>query len=239
MTTKNKQKVTHNIRTIEEYIKAKKRLSTAFFTALDVSQIMVMKDNEFFIINNCKIPIKSGTLDLTQWTNKHKKPIIQKPLTVKEKKELRNKKQKEYREKRKAQKLLTDNDNEPEKLEIEYNITEIFRFKTVGPKSLINEPKRLITAIRLSKNRKAVTYQSLKPIKKTANIPIQSLLKTAKWLNELSINNGSKSDFKGFNDFIIKSDKGNKHYQALELTLKAVNGQRYLYSNKGLILIQD
>ena len=87
------------VRTIDEYCKAKKRLSVENFTEADIEQIKNTTEG-FFVVNNCKIPVKNGTLDLTQWINKHEKTII--PLTIEQKAVNKKASQKAYRLRQKA-----------------------------------------------------------------------------------------------------------------------------------------
>ncbi len=145
MTTKHGQKIRHNIRTIEEYITAKKRLSVTFFTPEDIKQITAMSNDEFFIINYCKIPIKNGTLDLTQWTQKRKAKRPVKILTIEEKRELRNNKQRDYRHKQNV--LKNAPILEIPETKTQYNISEIFHlFRCDKLKYDNTYGKRLITA---------------------------------------------------------------------------------------------
>ena len=133
------------VRTLQEFITAKKRLNTAVFSIVDVVNILNTEVG-YIIVNNVKIPIKNGALDLTTWD----KPIKAKKDKDKRKEQLR-KNQKAYRDRIKAKK-----DNPVESIVMgEYlslhakNNTPIKQIANKKPS--IHTAKRIITAKRLIK----------------------------------------------------------------------------------------
>ena len=210
------------IRTIDEYVKAKKRFSSANFTVMDKQQIESTIEG-FIIINNCKIPIKSGALDLRIWINKHEKTII--PLTIEQKAANKKASQKAYRLRQKA-KLL----NPIEEIELNHDITSlnmphIFRDYTEKRKASTC-PKRIITAKRIIPDKPKVHYQQNRA-KFGANIPIQHLLKTAQWLVDLTKEKGEKSKYETYKQYLAKVNNASRTY--IEVMEKA-------HKRKGLIV---
>jgi len=210
------------VRTIDEYIKSKKRFSSANFTVMDKQQIESTIEG-FIIINNCKIPIKSGALDLRIWINKHEKTTV--PLTEDQKKEHKKASQKAYRLRQKA-KLL----NPIEEIELNHDITSlnmphIFRDYTEKRKASTC-PKRIITAKRIIPDKPKVHYQQNRA-KFGANIPIQHLLKTAQWLVDLTKEKGEKSKHETYKQYLAKVNNASRTY--IEVMEKA-------HKRKGLIV---
>ena len=217
------------LRTIEEYIKAKKRFSSANFTMNDKQQIESTTEG-FIIINNCKLPIKNGVLDLRIWINKHEKTTV--PLTEDQKKEHKKAAQKAWRIRQKA-KLL----NPVEEKELSHDITSlnmpnIFRdYKTDKQKTSICS-KRLITAKRNTDNPK--THYQQNRAKFGANIPIQHLLKTAQWLIEIGkeksnklINKKKNARDETWKEFYVKSIMSKKLlYPYLDIVQKLKDAQK-------------
>jgi len=195
------------VRTIDEYCKAKKRLSVENFTSQDIEMIKNTTEG-FFVVNNCKIPVKNGTLDLTQWINKHEKTTV--PLTEDQKKEHKKASQKAYRLRQKA-KLL----NPIEEIELNHDITSlnmphIFRDYTEKHKASVCA-KRLITAKRNTDNPK--THYQQNKAKFGANIPIQHLLKTAQWLVDLTKDKGEKSKYETYKQYLTKVNNASRTYR--------------------------
>lgn len=220
-------------RTIQEYCAAKKRLSINNFGKTDVTQIESMMDNEYFIVNNVKIPIKAGTLDLTKFDEKPLELI--KPRTKEEKKIASKISQKRYRDKqRKIAMGLLEVEEKPDKEMTTINMPFIFRTYGIDEKKKSSDsPKRQITGIRLIEKPK-VHYGQYKA-KYGANIPIQQLLKTTNYLRDLAKDKGEKSKKGEYKTLMTLTEKVNKHYKTLGLFLKADNGKRYQYTEKGLI----
>ena len=209
------------VRTIDEYVKAKKRFSSANFTVMDKQQIESTIEG-FIIINNCKLPIKDGALDLRIWIKKEKTII---PLTNEQKTINKKASQKAYRLRQKL-KLL----NPIEEKELSHDITSqnmpnIFRDYTEKRKASTC-PKRLITAKRIIPDKPKVHYQQYKA-KFGANIPIQHLLKTAQWLIDLTKDKGEKSKYETYKQYLAKVNNAKKTY--IEVMEKA-------HKRKGLIV---
>lgn len=226
-----KPKAKKPIRTIDEYLKAKKRFTEASFTPTDKHQIESTTEG-FIIINNCKIPIKNGTLNMTQWTNRHEKPERVK-LTEEQKKANRKASNKKQYDKRKL--IVADIEEKPNMELTSINMPSIFRdFRPVKP--IDDRPKRIITAKHLSIEQKPkVHYQQYKA-KIGANIPIQQLLKTAKHLTEIGREKGNRLVSKKKNamdetwkEFYIKSTQSNKSlYPYLDIVQKSKDAKKPL-----------
>jgi hypothetical protein len=217
---RNISKPSRPIRTIEEYVKAKKRFSSANFTQTDRQQIESISEG-FFVVNNCKVPVKDGALLINQWINKHERTIV--PLTDAQKIANKKESQKRSREKTKTKRL-----NPIETVELSHDMTCINMpnlFRDYGAKrTLTVSAKRRITAIHgnnLVENPK-VHYGQFR-IKKTAGIPIQQLLKTAAWLIMASKDRGEKSTYESYRQYITRIHNAPKTYREI---MKKVHEQR-------------
>ena len=212
------------IRTIEEYIKAKKRFSLDNFNALDVKMIMTT-DKGFIKINNCNIPIKNKALDLTQWISKNTNTIIH--LTKDEKKLSAINSQKRYREKQKLIKsgAITIEDKPLES--ITYANSQNIFYGNMTTKTRTS--KRIITAIRNTQSfyipEMFFEEYARRPLVK--NIFINS--------HEVQTTEKKKNIYQEtFKDFLLRSNRENKKYKALDLFLIDVGGQKWVYGDKGL-----
>jgi len=144
---------------INTFVQKKKRLSITSFKLLDVIQILNSNDGHI-IVNNCKIPIKNGALDLTSWN----KPTKEKKAISKTKQQKQEQNKRAY-----ANRKLKASGNIPEIIQGEYltihGKNKLPIREITVKNSASHQPKRLITAIRLN-----VAVTTEKPVIINSNI---------------------------------------------------------------------
>lgn len=216
------------LRTIEEYTKAKKRFALDNFNS-DMVRIISQTVKGYITVNNCKIPVKNGALDLTQWISyKHEKTII--GLSSAEKKASKSNSQKKHREKLKAiNSGLMEIEDKP-LAEMTYaNSQNIFH--TIVHDGKTHTVKRIITAIRNIQNLYIPDMFFEECVKRP-------LVKNIFMTTESQTVDKKKNIYQEtLKDFEIRTERENKHYEPMPLYLIDVSGQKWLYGEKGLIPI--
>jgi len=214
------------IMTIEHYISAHKRLSLSDFTTKDISQISAMNEG-FFIVNNCKIPVKNGALLLNQWTSRYAYRIKTIKQTIEQKKISNKISHQKHRD-------LVKSGNLEEAIDDHItftSMTSIFHdFNQHGNNK--NTIKRNITATHIEQSSLYIPDMFFEDCHR----PIVKMTS----LNNYSGNEGIDDNEKPISVkmFVTIQDKYNKHYEAQPLYLRADNGTLYQYTDSGLELVK-
>ena len=210
--------------TIETYTRQHKTFSLSDFSVSDVKQIMSMYEG-FFILNNCKIPVLNGSLQLNQLSSRFHKPYGRVKLTVDEVKQSRKDSQKRYVKRQKdISKGIIDKDEKDSSITFTSH-TSIFR--DYAKKQKAYSVKRLITAKRDNEymyipdmfyeecNRPIVKKTSYQNIIDMCSLPFEHEM-----INRV---------------FVTTQNNYNKHYQEIPLYLKSNDGTLYQYGKNNVL----